>query len=287
MSAVKKLDLQPHDTVTSNDIEPLLQLVSPISQIGLHASIGVTQALEPVDVIRLARGSSYRHLVQKGNIAFDAELEAAKRMCNDPKHFLENAASAAFGFSRTERPALSYVCSADEKKTKAMERLETYVGGLSMSPGVRESVMTAADELYTNCAKNAAPLGHDAIEMGIPTRPGRIEILAHSDGERMLLGCVDSFGDLVVRRVLDRIRNCYENGVSQSINQGEGGAGIGSFMVFQNAIGYYLGVDAGVRTVVCVAFPLGMSLKRAAVLPKNIHIVLQKPENAPAKAEGK
>ena len=73
--------------------------------------------------------------------------------------------------------------------------------------------------------------------------------------------------------VLERIRKCMELGVANAIRQGEGGAGIGSYMVFDACLSYYAGVTPGKESVVCVTMPLGLNRRTMAGLPKNIHLI--------------
>ena len=128
-----------------------------------------------------------------------------------------------------------------------------------------------ADELYTNGAK----LGFDPARLSKGAklvRPGLVEFFARTDGLRLVLGVRDSYGTLRFEQVLSRISRCFEDGMAGSIKQGEGGAGIGSFMVFNACISYYAGVERGKRTVVCVSLPVGISRREGNALPKNIHL---------------
>jgi hypothetical protein len=100
-----------------------------------------------------------------------------------------------------------------------------------------------------------------------------IELFAQADAKRLIIGCRDSFGEYDGRMVAERIKSCFDNGVANSIRHGTTGAGIGSYMIFDSCISYYGGSEKGVRTVVCVALPLGIGNRVRTTLPKNIHLL--------------
>lgn len=237
-------------------------------------SIGVAASMPPEEVIRLVANTELRHLVQKNGLAFDSELALARIMIKRPRAFLDQPIGLILGPSEDpdKLPGLSVVSTVDEKKGKTLQQFENYMMALKGSKTIREQALVIADELYTNGAKNAWPAGSRAFR-STPERPGIVEFFARSDGTRLVFGCKDSYGEMGLNSVVSRIHSCYNKGVAQSISQGEGGAGIGSFMVFNSCLSYYAGVEKGRRTVVCVALPLGMGLREASELPKNIHLV--------------
>lgn len=240
---------------------------------GAKDVIGVTASLEPAEVIRLAQDGSLRHIVQKDGIAFDTEVSLSRVMIDKPNVFLAQPLETILGLGEgaSHLPNISLTYSTNEGKGGALRQFENFLQALPGSRAIREQAMLVADELYTNAAKNAWPNGLRPDEG--PIRPGTVEFFARADDQRLIIGCRDSFGELGLARVLSRIQSCYDNGVAKSINRGKGGAGIGSFLVFDGAISYYAGVELGRRTVVCVALPLGIGYREASHLPKNIHLL--------------
>lgn len=235
--------------------------------------IAVTDAMPPGEVIRLAHAGTLRHIVQKDNLAFDSEIGLSKVMIERPEVFLDHPTETILGLGEaaSHLPNLEVKFSTSERKHTAMMQFSSFIQALPGSRSIRDQAIVIADELYTNGAKNA---WQNRLTPGEgPVRPGTVEFFARSDDQRLIIGCRDSFGELGLARVLSRIQTCYQNGVAQSINQGSGGAGIGSFLVFNSCISYYAGVELGKRTVVCVALPLGISLRETAGLTKNIHLL--------------
>ena len=77
-------------------------------------------------------------------------------------------------------------------------------------------------------------------------------------------------------KLFKKIKSCYDTSVAANMNMsGGGGAGIGSFMVFNSAASYYAMVEAGQCTLVCCSVPLKMSSKARALLPKNLHFIVK------------
>ncbi|MEK7355834.1 MAG: hypothetical protein AAB250_05265, partial [Bdellovibrionota bacterium] len=159
----------------------------------------------------------------------------------------------------------------DERKSNTIDQFDAYLKALSGVRPIRDEAMMIADELYTNGAK----IGFDPSRLSkgaVLVRPGIVEFFARSDGMRLVLGVRDSYGLLKFEQVLSRIAKCFEEGMAGSIKQGEGGAGIGSFMVFNACISYYAGVERGKRSVVCVSLPVGIGRREGNAIPKNIHL---------------
>jgi len=270
-----------------------VDIASPaVGSTGSWDAILATTAMPPDEVIRLVHEGGVQHIVQNDSLSFDTEMAVARLMLEKPHAFLDDPTAAILGLlpdtdptpsaSSLSSPSLSPTLSssssflkiesaASEKKTAVLERFENFLAELPGARTIRESSILVADELYTNGSKNCWPPRGGPGEG--PVREGRIEFFARSDGRRLVIGCLDTYGELVLPEVLARIRSCYERGVAESINQGGGGAGIGSFMVFDHCISYYAGVEPGERTVVCAALPLGLSRRELEKLTKNIHLL--------------
>ena len=237
-------------------------------------TIGVVEALPAKDVVHLAHKSNFSHIVQKDGLAFDLELATAKSMVENVEEFLADPIKIILGPVKAgdpERVAIKIVAASSDKKARTLDKFEKFVAKIKGARRIREQALLVADELYTNAMK----LGqrHALLSPNLKARAGTVEFFAESDGSRLVIGCRDSFGELGFGQVLARITQCFEKGVVQSINQADGGAGVGSFMVFNTCVSYYCGVEKGITTIVCVALPLGVSEMDLASLPKNIHLV--------------
>ncbi len=235
--------------------------------------ISVTQTMAPFDVVQLAFEKKIRHLIQKDGLAFDQELLTAQLMRNQPHRFLRDPLSCIIGSdsSQTNHGLFHCIYSVDEKKHRLLEEFTQFLSGIHGARAIRDEAVLIADELYTNCRKNsisAAYLKSQAF------RPGAIEFITHLTADRLIIVCIDSYGTLDSRLVLEKIYGCYMNGVMNSINLGPGGAGIGSYMVYNSSVSFYLAVEPGRRTAVCCVLPLHLRLKHVANLSKNLHVLV-------------
>lgn len=237
-----------------------------------HPKIGIGRGLTAQQVIESICGLSYKHIVQEDGLEFDDELRTACEMISDPSIFISNPLGVILGESAIPETNLTILNSAKDKKQKVLAQFSDYLQNLKGTRAIVEQALMIADELYTNGAKNAWPKDRSLFE-GEPVREGNIEFFAQASGNRLIFGCRDSFGELNTAAVVDRIHKCMILGVAGAIRQGPGGAGIGSYMVFNACISYYAGVAPGKNSVVCVAMPLGMNRRAVAGLPKNIHLI--------------
>lgn len=236
--------------------------------------IGVGEEIQPADVIRLAHRSKLSHVVQKNGLAFDRELAVSRTMSENLDSFLKEPLDIILGLASETEPARETLHLADlawDKKADSLDQISEFIGKVKGARRIREQAMMVADELFTNAVKVGQP--HSVIAPGAPQREGSVEFFASADDSRLVLGCRDSYGELSFATILARLTQCFETGIVQSIKQGNSGAGIGSFLVFNTCVSYYCGVKKDHVTVVCVALPLGVSDDELATFPKNIHLV--------------
>lgn len=258
MTAARRIDIASGIPDTSADVA---------------GAIGIASGLAPQDVINVIHDTKLCHLVQSNGPRFDAECAAAERMLRDPAGFLRHPIEVILGPQPfDQRRRFGQVFDAAEKKGRLLAPFADFVAALEGGRTIWDSSLMIADELYTNASKNAWREGSELFQ-GPTSSTGSIEFFAAADKEILLIGCRDSFGRLAPRDVISRIKTCYDDGVAQSIRFGPGGAGIGSYMVFDACVSYYAGTEEGSASVVCVALPLGISRRAIAAQPKNVHLV--------------
>lgn len=241
-------------------------------------AIAIAKSVSDRRAVELAGTGGLRHLVQKDGVAFEAELSLAKLMVADPLAFLSDPVAATMstgkprGFGPGGGRALAefdYSCLSDSKKGDFLAAFEAYLASVPQARRAREDALMAADELFTNGAKHEMSSRQDAIRAQV----GRIRVRAAVDSERLALACVDSFGRLDVESPLRRIASCIDRGVATSIQQGPGGAGIGTFLVFNASASFSLAVEPGNATAVACSFAL-RRIRAGETIPKHLHILI-------------
>jgi hypothetical protein len=249
----------------------LIDTARELPSADLSQGIGVGEGLNPQQIVQLALKHGVKHIVQKDGLHFDQEVRAARAMIERPEKFFSHPLVKGRRFSK------SYATGT--LKDEPLSDLGVFFAEASGTRRISEIAHLAVDEFFTNATRNGWSKKDYAsdrrtLELDGPVeRPGSIEVFAHADNERLTLGCRDTYGLLEVGDILKRLEICLVNGVSESIRRGPGGAGIGSYLVFQSGVSYYAGVHRNQATVVCVAFALGQSARTAQEPAKNLHLV--------------
>ncbi len=158
------------------------------------------------------------------------------------------------------------------EKQSILAQTSDILDAYKINRSLKEDCLQCADELITNSIFNAPfeeRIDRSVVDLKVP---GQVPVLFDvSIGEsELVLCCVDPFGSIEIPSFFKKILNCYKSGVGESINFGQGGAGIGSFMIFEQCLSLILGVVPGKRTAFYCRFPLKMSSKNRKSLPKNI-----------------
>ena len=250
---------------------------------GPKPAIGVSRTLQPDLVVNHVLTEHVDCVVQEGNPFFSTEVGAAAIICGSPKDFFKFPVSTTLSPNelnkKSEQKMMRLFASFKEpsEKTKLLNDLNHEARTLSRSESFVSEAAMVADELITNAIFNA-PFVSDENRSGadrslrtlISKDQKNSEFFVATDGDRLILGCRDPFGGLDINYLLNKVYRCYVQGVDKNINMGHGGAGIGSFMVFNTGASYYLAVEKGKQTIVCASLPLKMSGSKRSLLPKNL-----------------
>jgi hypothetical protein len=238
-----------------------------------------------VAVLSLCVQNGVKHVVQKSSQNSHIEIHFSSLMVNEPGRFFQFPLSCILGAlapsdeSEAQMTGVSFLVEKLQERREILASVESYLSVFTSSPALVNDILCVIDETLTNAVYNAPFAG------GMITTPSR-EVLdfpidplkkpmifVGQDRERIVVGCRDSYGSLNVESLINRIKSCYENQVADMINFGEGGAGIGSFLMFNSCASMYVGVDAGVSTTICFSFPLKLSAAHRSEMPKNIHVI--------------
>lgn len=234
-------------------------------------SILVTEKMPAAQVIQQAHEKGVRHLIQKDGVAFEQEKKLAELMINSPKKFFADPLCEIVGSALAPDKIFRFTCKADESKRGMLVLLREFLEQFNRTKSVRDEVLLAADEIFTNASKNTGVF-YSKESSGV-TRPGVIEFVAYIDTERVIILCTDSYGGLEIPSLVGKIRHVYEAGIAGAIQNGDAGAGIGSFLIFNNCSSYYLGVDKNKKTVVGGSFQHTPRSPDKAALSKHFNFV--------------
>ena len=205
-------------------------------------------------------------------------------MLNAPGHFFDFPLSTVlFPTDLPSREVETKLClhrsafHRSDQKSELLEHMAETVKTVSHRRSLLEDARLVSDELISNAIYNAPFVTENLImdrRKKIELDPLRsAQFLIGADSERLVIVCEDQFGSLDIKAFLTRIKSCYESGVAKMINQGEGGAGIGSHMIFDTCVSLYCGVEKDRRTTFACVFPLNSNYRKREEGSKNIHVV--------------
>lgn len=246
-----------------------------------------TDRLSNSGLLDLCLNKKIHHIVQKSNLDTSRELRVSSDLIEQPEKFFQ------FPFSiinNVERPCedsenrlrqLKFSPEKASDKDSLLRIIEDYVIEITKSKTLLGDVLNTADELFTNAIYNAPFVNQENSHSGIERDFENVEInplkrpvvyLGH-DHEKIDIGCSDYYGSLNITSMLKRLRRCVGSNLAEMINYGKGGAGIGSYLIFESSCVMYLAVQKSRQTTICCSFPYKLSSKERSVLPKNIHII--------------
>ncbi len=252
------------------------------------ASIGLSTGLSPQDILRFATDHGFNHLCQKDGFNFDRELKSAENLVSNPESFFENPMANILSPNEvTVAQEQSLICldhffDSSSQKRGMLEAIGKYLESKGLSQTLIEDVSAVADEFITNAIYNAPFIDpHTNVNPGLNRMDTEIKLkggkagrllMAHDDLQ-LVIACEDPYGSLNLDQYLAKIRNTYLRGPAATMNFGSGGAGLGSYIIFNAGSSLYFGVKAAKVTLLCCTIPLRMSYKKRVQLPKHLHVI--------------
>jgi hypothetical protein len=248
--------------------------------------IGLTDKAEPQEVLDLSVQENLNQVIQVSSIELSKEISSSLLIQNSGELFLQCPLATILDPSNVNPEAekkfqqFEFIFSRIDQKREMLDKLNAY---LQTCKGIRSAISDlclAADELFTNAIFNAPGAGGEGPDTPVERtrkdirmadgKTGRLFL--GIDDSRIVLGCEDPYGSLNPLGQILRIRDCYIKGVGNSVQLDEsGGAGIGSFLIFQLAMSFYSIVQSGKKTIICCTFPLNMGQRKRDGLLKNLH----------------
>lgn len=251
----------------------------------MSAAKKINPSLSPSEVIKKALEGNF-HVCQSSGFMFEQEMKSSRAIYSNTERFFRQPATVALWpeevDSRSEEKSLflNRSFSSSLEKPLLLDEMKTLLERLIKSQTTIAELCGVADEFITNALFNApfidpltnqnAKLDRSTTVVDLP-RGKEARLFLAEDGQRLLIGIHDPFGSLDVRSYLERIAHCYNAGVADSINFGEGGAGIGSYIIFNAGSSLYYGVRPGINTTLVCVVPFKLSRRLREGMPKHLH----------------
>lgn len=248
--------------------------------------VGLANGLPPEQVLRLATELGYAHVVQKNGLEYAKELQTTEALIERPTEFFKYPIASIFNPSDLspegeKRAVLSDVLfTGSGQKREVLDGFIRAMESRQLSQTMIEDITLVADEMFTNAVFNApfvdqkthknANVSRQSMEVNFAKdKPGRLVLAA--DSTRLMIACEDPYGSLNLNGYLSKIKATYDRGAAATMNFGSGGAGIGSYIIFNTGASLFVGVKQGRATIIACLLPLGLSNRKRALLPKHLH----------------
>lgn len=249
-----------------------------------NSAICMRSQQSPLQVLETALSGGVNHICQNENPFNNTEIKTAELMLNDPHTFLKSPVSCILFPEQAQKTNEDSVLTWKRNFSKATEKRQTLqdlkneMAQQNVNNSTAGDILLIADELFTNAVFNA-PFATEVISPKVSRTDNTVSMKTGDFGtlfmtctdSRIIVGCRDPYGQLNIEKLLVRIRDCYKEGVAKKMNMGEGGAGIGSFMIFDSVSNYYAAVHKEKTTLLAVSIPLKMSSRKRAEIYKNLH----------------
>lgn len=250
--------------------------------------IAKVDSLEPAQVLSLVIDDGVEHVVQNSHPFNSKELFTAQALENGGQIFFENPVGSIFSPDNLSADLKDFILfeslfsEAHDKKT-ILSKLEEILPASIKSASLRADIVTIADEMVTNAVFNAPFVDDENTGSGASREDQNTRMtegksgqmwIAHDD-ERLLVLCRDDYGTLNADKMLKKIRHIYQTSVAENINMtGGGGAGIGTYMMFNTCVSFFVGVQPRKKTLVGCILPKKGSLRERSQMLKNLHFIL-------------
>ncbi len=228
--------------------------------------IVVEDSLEPKDIVSQVFSKDINHFVQKNGEAFVGDLKRASILVENPKVYFEDN---FLMIDEQDVVSVAIPFATPDDKPALMDKAFEFLAQLKSSPA-QEGALAAIEELYMNALMDA-PAESQRLGIEINSSSG-CELFLAFNKDVLQISCTDPYGSLDLKKLFSRLNEVYQKGAGDAINlQGPGGAGIGSYLVFEHCQALIFGVRRGVQTKVTCLIPRTPSRRERAKIKKSLH----------------
>lgn len=247
--------------------------------------IGIANHLSPGAVIDSAANLSVHQIVQETSLNARKALVSSGNMLFSASDFFNYPLSSILNpencgpIEESHLREFKYEFNCSDQKAEFITSLENHLGTFIQRESSVTEIVGVADEIYSNAIFNA-PFVNEKERRGAARGSGNIisektaSFLVGHDESSVAMVAIDQYGSLKIDQLLKKIQKTYSEGADHTIQlEGSGGAGLGTFMVFENSCSMYLAVKPGEVTIVGVVIPINMSRKKKMKIAKDLHLI--------------
>lgn len=263
--------------------EDLISYLTKDSDMRQARQVVVGQQLDELDTLKIATYDQVDHVVHEGSEFLGADLESSMHILEVPNSIFDDPMSTIFNPSGTasQTPLTGQIELSFRKtieKKRVLSNVISFLQNHGVIPTLIDKITLVCDELFTNAIFNA-PVGKKNITLSRLTKielgeefTSTLTVAIHKN--RVAVTCHDKFGSLDTNSYLAKIISCYEKGVRSAMNmQIEGGAGIGSFLMYGLCSSMYIAVRKKKETLVGFVFSTDRKANQSPYKTKSIHLL--------------
>lgn len=166
-----------------------------------------------------------------------------------------------------------------ERRVEVSNELNEFVKLVGCGARMGDAFIMAADELVTNAIYNA-PVDDNGKPMfrSVPRTErvvlpagAEVSIKYSCDGQHLVVGVTDNYGSLERETLIGYLERCFARGEDQIENK-QGGAGLGLFMVFDSLNTFVVNIVPGQRTEMIGFIEISGSYQDYVALDTSFHI---------------
>lgn len=242
--------------------------------------VKVIESAEGHEIVQYAL-DGFKHILQSNGEFFESEKVIAERIQQQPDAIFNDPVGIVLGGDKSVC-LLRTQFSQIHQKVNTLNQIRSAMGQVINQESFLDELMVISDEMLTNAIYNAPFVNAENKSSGI-ARNIDDERLKHvnaadffvaHDQQRLMIGCIDHYGKLNIKKLLERIKFCYDNTLDAAMNMSTtGGAGIGTFLIYNSSMSLVVGVLPNKKTIFCSLFPLKGSNRARQTMPKSLHLI--------------
>jgi len=243
----------------------------------------VGKNLNDLETLRLAAYDRVSHVIQEEHEDLNSRIQASINIIKTPYSIFEKTFETVFfeeenlGGKPKQIHQLELPFHSSSQKMSVLGHAETFLKAHKISTTLRDRVVLVCDELFTNALFNA-PLERSGKTIGRSQQVHLNDEFANIlklgiFGDKLAVVCQDKFGSLNTKKYIKHLISKHDTNGENLINMSDdGGAGIGSLLMYGYCQSMYLGVKEDQETLFCFVFSTDRKKNCTTNQPKSIHL---------------
>lgn len=221
----------------------------------------IDDKLDPAQVLQLVHRRQINHVIQNSFQSLEEKIQIMSALDKDTYSYYDIEFDLLVKKNRVK--ILKFFTSTEREKvmSKTFEFLQ-----IDPCSSRNTKVQSVLEEMVMN-AQISAPTIRRSDKVLLS------EIKIEQSDDLVSFSLIDRYGALNTEKFLMKVESGLSVGMSNAINYGRGGAGVGSSIIFNFVDSLYLGCIPNKITRVSVVMPYNKSEKKLELIQKSLNIV--------------